>query len=481
MANRFTTLISKNSDIVNRPLPSSLLGGEAIVNTADGIVWYSGVTTSTSEWTPAGTGGDANFFEVGSNLYDLKIRNKITAYEDISGAGLVGKFLSGTTSGFVLADISSIVSVDTYVSGFTYDNANNISLTQTVSGPSFSINIDTMTGLTVNGTITATTIDAATILSGGTNLLEIFNDASNDTYVTGGTVSIPATDDTNLATIGLLYANGSTPHTLPFQNTYITGGTLSGSDLLLDKNDGVQESIDLSGLDTNDTFATGYTYTPSTNTFDITGSDGFDAISASIYAVSGLTVSNLTAGRVVYVGSSGLLTDEAGFTYNDSTNTFSTPVDGAANIGTGGLIVGSGGGIGTPGNGDVTIHGALTVFGEAVSAFTSELYVEDPNITLNYNPTGSTVATSLGAGITIQDGSGIVTEDVNLDIYRLDTLTGLTATEIPDITEYTSGVGYGNRGFVTQLNDIVIRSTNITTPNGVRVLAEFDVLDGGTY
>ena len=34
---------------------------------------------------------------------------------------------------------------------------------------------------------------------------------------------------------------------------------------------------------------------------------------------------------------------------------------------------------------------------------------------------------------------------------------------------------------ITQLNDIVIRSTNVSTPNGVRVLAEFDVLDGGTY
>jgi hypothetical protein len=30
-------------------------------------------------------------------------------------------------------------------------------------------------------------------------------------------------------------------------------------------------------------------------------------------------------------------------------------------------------------------------------------------------------------------------------------------------------------------NDIVIRSTNINTPNGVRLLAEFDVLDGGVY
>jgi hypothetical protein len=63
----------------------------------------------------------------------------------------------------------------------------------------------------------------------------------------------------------------------------------------------------------------------------------------------------------------------------------------------------------------------------------------------------------------------------------MDTLTGLTASQVPSITEYTASTGYANRGFVTQLNDIVIRSTNITTPNGVRVLAEFDILDGGTY
>jgi len=161
----------------------------------------------------------------------------------------------------------------------------------------------------------------------------------------------------------------------------------------------------------------------------------------------------------------------AGFTYNDSTNTLSTPTDGTMNVGTGGLNV----------DGDAVIQGSLTVFGPSVSAFTNELYVEDPNITLNYNPTGSTIATSLGAGWTIQDGNGVTGGTVNLEINRLDTLTGLTATEIPDVTEYTSGIGYENRGFITQLNDIVIRSTNVGTPNGVRVLAEFDILDGGNF
>ena len=76
MAIRNTTHVLKNSDIVNRPLPSSLLKGEPIVNTADGIMYFSGFTTSTNEWTPAGTGTTANFFEVGSNLYDLRLRNQ---------------------------------------------------------------------------------------------------------------------------------------------------------------------------------------------------------------------------------------------------------------------------------------------------------------------------------------------------------------------------------------------------------------------
>jgi hypothetical protein len=49
----------------------------------------------------------------------IKIRNRITAYNGLTN--LTGKFLSGTTSGFVLADIANIVGVDTYVTGGTYN------------------------------------------------------------------------------------------------------------------------------------------------------------------------------------------------------------------------------------------------------------------------------------------------------------------------------------------------------------------------
>lgn len=393
MALRNVIHIFKNSDIVNRPLPSSLQAGEPIVNTADGIMYFSGVTTSTNEWTPAGTGTTANFFEVGSNLYDLRLRNRITQYEGVSGAGLVGKFLSGTTNGFVLADISSIQGVDSYVTGGTFNNATDT--------------------LTLN-----------------------LNEGKPDVNITGIT------------------------------DFYTTGATLIGSTAYFDRNDTLSAfTLDLSSLDVNDTFLTGFTYNPTNNRFTINRNDGTD-FTTTIETVSGLSVSNLTAGRVVYVGTGGSLVDEAGFGYNAGTDTLSVGNVSVTN--------------------DVTINGNLTVLGAAISAFTGELYIEDNNVILNYNPTGVTNISSINAGFTIQDGDG-ASNDVSYDIVRMANLTGITATQIPDVSEYVGTTGYANRGWITELNDIVIRSTDVTDDGtagsitGVRVLAEFDTLDGGTY
>lgn len=560
MAIRNTTHVLKNSDIVNRPLPSSLLKGEPIVNTADGIMYFSGFTTSTNEWTPAGTGTTANFFEVGSNLYDLRLRNQITKYQGQTGSGLVGKFLSGTTSGFVLADISDIAaSVDSYTTGATW-SPNVLTIGLNNGKPSVPVTIDSFTALTINGNlnVTGTEIVNNLTITGtglynttatGTNSLEIVNYSSltgfnqtndvyvtgstltsatnntnsqssqllyhgtpigggytidtentyttggtwnsgttaidftrndgvtysvslsnidvNDTYVTGGT-NTAATDNTSTASIGLLYNKDIVPGTysLPYTDVYTTGGTYNSGTEALDftRNDGVVYSVSLSGIDINDTYVTGFTYSPTTNTFTISQNEGQPDLVASINTVSGLSFSNLTQGRVVYVGPGGLLTDESTFTYNDGTNTLSVDNIEAA--------------------GSVVIQGNLTVLGAAISAFTSNLYVEDPNITLNYNPTGSTIATSVNAGFTIQDGNGVSGGSVNFDIVRMQNLTGLTGTQVPSVTEYTALTGYPNRGWVTQLNDIVIRSTDPTDDgsfNGVRVLAEFDILDAGSY
>ena len=72
---------------------------------------------------------------------------------------------------------------------------------------------------------------------------------------------------------------------------------------------------------TADTFVTGFTYSPTTNTFTIKQNQGQSDLPVQFNTVSGLTLSNLTSGRVPYVGTGGLLTDEAGFTYDSGTNT----------------------------------------------------------------------------------------------------------------------------------------------------------------
>jgi hypothetical protein len=50
---------------------------------------FSGVTSGSNDWVPAGIGANANF-EVGSNLYNLKIRNQISSYSGLTN--LSGKF-----------------------------------------------------------------------------------------------------------------------------------------------------------------------------------------------------------------------------------------------------------------------------------------------------------------------------------------------------------------------------------------------------
>ena len=510
MAIRQTRFQIKNNQNSAAPFSgTTLLVGEPIVNTAAGIMMFSGSSTGTNDWTPAGLGGNANFFEVGSNLYDLRLRNRITQYEGASGVGLQGKILSGTTNGFVLANISDINAI----SGFTYLPSSNTFRITDASGDNYDATFQSVTGLTINGNLVVT---GTTSLSGlslydetvsGTNPLEITNVAyvtgisqSLDVYVTGSTYN-GATNNTNSATHTLLYKGTPSggPYVLNGKDTFTTDGTYNNGTKLITflRNDGTTGyTVDLTNIDTNDTyvtggtnnaattsspsasisllynqdvapgtyslpytnvFTTGFTYNPTTNTFTIKDNSG-NTFNQSFDTVSGLSVSNLTSGRVVYVGSGGLLTDQSGFTYNDGTNTLGVDNIQAA--------------------GDVVVQGSLTVFGSSISAFTSNLYVEDDNITLNYNPTGSTTLTSVGAGWTIQDGSGIANTATTLNIG-----VSFGNGNLNPNTEYTSSTGNANRNLFTQLGDIIIRNTNYNpnAPDGKRVLAEGDILDGGSY
>ena len=78
---------------------------------------------------------------------------------------------------------------------------------------------------------------------------------------------------------------------------------------------------------------------------------------------------------------------------------------GSTNTSTGALIVGGGAGIGENLNvaGNIVVTGDLTVEGTSVTLNTTNLSVEDKNITLNYHASNDTSSSAGGSGITIQD------------------------------------------------------------------------------
>lgn len=673
MATRRTIHVLKNNQTNNGSLPTTgVQMGEPLVNLYNGILFFSGTTGG--NFTPSNL--NSTYFEVGSNLYDLAIRNKIVQYQ--GQTNLSGKFLSGTTTGFVLVDIASSFSqFDTYVTGFTYSpntltisrnqgqpdltvtlnqfnninlygtttvnglltvtgntslqgvtatnvNASNLYASSNITGNTGTINTinsttsnsttsnvnnlfvtgtEVVNNLTATGNtslqgVTATNVNlnnlyASNNITGntgtintfnsttsnlgnsfvtgteivnnltitgtgvyntaatGSNPLEIVNFSSlsgyvetNDTYVTGGTVSVPATNNSKTVTVGLTYKNSDNiSRTLTVENTFTTGGTYSNStkNIVFTKNDATQYTVDLSNIDVNDTYVTGGTNTSATsntNSASISLKYNRDVVDGTYtlpytdsYTTGGTLNSNVLSftrndgvnytidlNTLAPTGTTALDKYVTGFTYNNNNvitvsqnqglvnltvdiSTLGTiTVNGnatvtgvtttgnlisnngvgtQATIGQGGLVVGSGGSTNTPGVGNLTVHGNLVVFGTGTTIATNELYVEDPQITLNYNPTGSTAITSIASGIKIQNGNGLSSgnTDVYLTIARMDTFTGGA------VTEYTGSTGYANRAFLTQLNDIVIRNTNLNNgaPDGVRVLAEFDILDGGIY
>ena len=94
----------------------------------------------------------------------------------------------GTTSVNIASD------TNTFITATTYNNlTNTITLTDNAN-TSFNVYIDSVSGLTVNGVLSATTISGGTLYGDGSNLTGI---STQDTFVTGGTFSSSTITFTN--------------------------------------------------------------------------------------------------------------------------------------------------------------------------------------------------------------------------------------------------------------------------------------------
>lgn len=472
MSQRSVKLITKNTNSPGKSLPSSsnVLIGEALLNTADGKLFYRNYIQGMGTPTYVESLEDTDYFEVGSHLSQIKLDDKIIGYEGQSD--LSGLILSGTSSGFTAVNVSNLQSdIDSYLTGASFDNSTE-TLTLSLNGGRSDVSVTLDDNVTTGGTLIGSTIYFDTRDQFSAYTVDLSSLDVNDTYLTGGTYNNSTSDitltrnDGNDITIDL--------STLDLNDTYTTAATLNNNTLVFDTTDQLSAyTADLSALDVNDTYVTGVTY-DGANTLTLSRNEGEPDLTETIDSFNTLDVTgsltassiydtSLQTGRVVYTDGDRNLSTNSGLKYDDNINKLT--------VGDGGLEVGSGGDSNTSGTGDVIIHGNLTIFGDSTSASTSELYIEDHNVTLNYNPDQDTSSASLGAGWNIQDGLGVSGVTGDTVFFRI-AQTGGTPTTITE--------AYDNRFWNTDLKNVMVGSTGGTT-NGQYLLKEEDILDGGSY
>ena len=131
--------------------------------------------------------------------------------------------------------------------------------------------------LYTNNNLTATTINASTYFSGGTNLLNVINLIN----ITGGTF------DNSNDTLTLNKVDGSNINVTGFTDYYTTGTTLIGNTVYFDRNDALSAyTLDLSPFSAN-TYSTGITFTD--NQIIITRNDNI-SLNTYINSFTGLTI-----------------------------------------------------------------------------------------------------------------------------------------------------------------------------------------------
>jgi hypothetical protein len=157
---------------------TDLFVGELFLNTTDENLW---VRTDNGILQILNSGYTSSIFATGftyDNANTLTISNNNGSTLQTSINTMTGLTVNGAFSATTLfgdgSGLTGINSGDIFVTGFTYDNANKLTIVSN-SGASLNAFINVMTGLTINGAISATTYQNLPI--------------DPDNYVTGGTFS----------------------------------------------------------------------------------------------------------------------------------------------------------------------------------------------------------------------------------------------------------------------------------------------------
>lgn len=214
MSNRNNTLLIKRSNVVGKvPSLSGLTLGELALNTADSKLYslYTGGDTGSTEVRQIGwdrlsiSGGSVTGSISATTFYgNGQYLTGINDYYVTGGTYSSGTLTLNRQNGSV--SVTGLTNTDTYTTGFTYSN-NNLTIFRNQGQTPLNVNVSVMTGLTINGTLSATTLNTPI-----TNTQVVY---SNNGTLTGSTNLTWGNSTTTLTINGTLEATSksfSIPH-----------------------------------------------------------------------------------------------------------------------------------------------------------------------------------------------------------------------------------------------------------------------------
>ena len=243
MANRDTRFLIKRSNVPGKiPTNGDLLLGELGLNTADAILYTSGTTANTI--LPIGW-------------------DRVARTGDTMTGGLFTTFLSATT---VSATTYLNLPVDIRVTGASYSN-NTFTYTNNTGG-TFNVLFNSVTGLTVNGILSATTISGDTIYANSFpqlpytdgETIELYVDISGNTLVRVKDIVSAPSGGTRTFLGNVNITSGLTANTIS-ATTYYNLPVFTGDYLPLSGGTVYGPTIYSSGLTANTLNVTGLTQT----------------------------------------------------------------------------------------------------------------------------------------------------------------------------------------------------------------------------
>ena len=311
----------------------------------------------------------------------------------------------------------------------------------------------------VNGinSFTANTIEANTYLSGGTNILDIVN--GNDTFVTGGTFN-DVSD-----TLTLVRNDGASVVIGGLANYYVTGGTYNNSTGLItfDRNDTLSAfTVDLSTIDVNDTFVTGGTLVntdlilglndgSSASPIDLSGLEFTGNTSAT--CISDIYVSNIHSCSPLYINP-----NNEGNIYFGSTSGVTIDVLG------GGVVANTLGGDGTEIY-NVPLTGVTNLQVELGNKTNLTLFNSHTGDTNNPHSTSFSNLTSTAHTHSISEVINLQNElDSKLDVSIFNSYSGDVETELN--TKISGATNLSSEGVFAQKNGLDLEFKGLTSTGG---------------